>query len=111
MAKLDTLEAQKRVVENKIKHNFNTTDMNLEFILLYSEVAEAAKAWREEDPELGEELADIGIYLLGLAEFAGVDLGAEIEKKMLKNEKREYKVIGSKWIKTENAREVPEREE
>ena len=111
MAKLDTLEAQKRVVENKIKHNFNTTDMNLEFILLYSEVAEAAKAWREEGPELGEELADIGIYLLGLAEFAGVDLGAEIEKKMLKNEKREYKVIGSKWIKTENAREVPEREE
>lgn len=111
MAKLDTLEAQKRVVENKIKHNFNTTDMNLEFILLYSEVAEAAKAWREKDPELGEELADIGIYLLGLAEFAGVDLGAEIEKKMLKNEKREYKVIGSKWIKTENAREVPEREE
>ena len=111
MAKLDTLEAQKRVVENKIKHNFNTTDMNLEFILLYSEVAEAAKAWREEDPELGEELADIGIYLLGLAEFAGIDLGAEIEKKMLKNEKREYKVIGSKWIKTENAREVPEREE
>lgn len=111
MAKLDTLEAQKRVMENKIKHNFNTTDMNLEFILLYSEVAEAAKAWREKDPELGEELADIGIYLLGLAEFAGVDLGAEIEKKMLKNEKREYKVIGSKWIKTENAREVPEREE
>ena len=111
MAKLDTLEAQKRVMENKIKHNFNTTDMNLEFILLYSEVAEAAKAWREEDPELGEELADIGIYLLGLAEFAGIDLGAEIEKKMLKNEKREYKVIGSKWIKTENAREVPEREE
>ena len=74
-------------------------------------MAEAAKAWREKDPELGEELADIGIYLLGLAEFAGVDLGAEIEKKMLKNEKREYKVIGSKWIKTENAREVPEREE
>ena len=111
MAKLDTLEAQKRVMENKIKHNFNTTDMNLEFILLYSEVAEAAKAWREKDPELGEELADIGIYLLGLAEFAGIDLGAEIEKKMLKNEKREYKVIGSKWIKTENAREVPEREE
>ena len=111
MAKLDTLEAQKRVVENKIKHNFNTTDMNLEFILLYSEVAEAAKAWREEDPELGEELADIAIYLLGLAEFAGIDLGAEIEKKMLKNERREYKVIGSKWIKTENAREIPEKTE
>lgn len=111
MAKLDTREAQKRVVQNKINHNFNLTDMNLEFILMYSEVAEAAKAWREKDPELGEELADIGIYLLGIAELNGIDLGAEIEKKMLKNEKREYTVIGSKWIKTENAREVPENQE
>lgn len=110
MAKLDTLEAQKRVVDNKIKHNFNTSDMNLEFILLYSEVAEAAKAWREQDPELGEELADIGIYLLGLAEFAGIDLGAEIEKKMLKNERRRYKVIDGKWIKTENAADAHEDE-
>jgi NTP pyrophosphatase (non-canonical NTP hydrolase) len=41
-------------------------------------------------PEIGEELADVAIYLLGLAEILDVDLGNEILLKMEKNEKRVY---------------------
>lgn len=38
-------ETQKKVIENKINKGFNTTDINLEFNLLYGEVAEAFDAW------------------------------------------------------------------
>ena len=38
-------------------------------------------------------MADIGIYLLGLSEISGINLEEEIQKKVYKNSKREYKVI------------------
>ena len=40
---------------------------------------------------MGEELADVAIYLLGLAEMTGVDLQGEIEAKMAKNASRVYR--------------------
>ncbi len=42
---------------------------------------------------MGEELADVAIYLLGLSEILGIDLEDEIQKKVYKNSKREYKII------------------
>ena len=39
---------------------------------------------------MGEELADSAIYLLGLAEMAGVDLQNEIAAKIEKNAARVY---------------------
>jgi NTP pyrophosphatase (non-canonical NTP hydrolase) len=56
-----------------------------EFCLLYGEVAESFDAWRKDRQDLGEELADIAIYLFGLAEMTGVDLQREIENKIAKN--------------------------
>lgn len=43
--------------------------------------------------DLGEEFADIIIYLLGLSEILNIDLETEIVKKVNKNKHREYKVI------------------
>ncbi len=84
------LALQKRAYQNKLDHNFNVKDVNLEFCLLYGEVAEAYEAWNENHDDLDEELADVAIYLLGLAEILGIDLGDAILKKMQKNEKRVY---------------------
>lgn len=39
----------------------------------------------------GSELADIVIRVMDLAEFTGIDLGAEIEAKMAKNAAREHR--------------------
>jgi len=61
--------------------------------LLYGEVSEAYEAWRKHKEDLNEELADIAIYLMGLSEMLGFDLADEIEKKVIKNEKRIYKNI------------------
>ena len=42
---------------------------------------------------VGEELADVAIYLMGLSEMLGFDLEEEILKKVDKNGKRVYKNI------------------
>ena len=90
---MDLRETQKEVYQNKIDKGFNVTDVNKEFCLLYGEVAEAYDAWRKKKDDLGEELADIAIYLLGISEILGIDLAAEIENKTKINREREYKVI------------------
>ena len=90
---MDLKDIQKQIWQNKINKGFNTTDVNKEFCLLYGEVSEAYEAWRKKKDDLNEELADIAIYLMGLSEMLGYDLSDEIEKKVLKNEKRVYKKI------------------
>lgn len=51
--------------------------------------------------DFGLELADIAIYLLGIAEIIGVDLEQEILKKMEINEQREYQQVDGVLIKFE----------
>ena len=65
-------ETQKEVIQNKINHGFNTTDVNKEFLLLYGEVSEAYEAYRKKKDDLGGELADIAIYLMSIAEILGL---------------------------------------
>lgn len=86
-------EMQKEIWQNKINKGFNTTDVNKEFCLLYGEVSEAYEAWKKKKDDLGEELADIAIYLMGLSEMLGFDLEDEIINKVKKNEQRVYKKI------------------
>ncbi len=86
-------EIQKQIWQNKINKGFNTTDVNKEFCLLYGEVSEAYEAYRKKKDDLGEELADIAIYLMGISEMLGFDLEDQILSKVSKNEKRVYKNI------------------
>lgn len=90
---LDLKKLQKKIYQNKLNKGFNVTDVNKEFCLTYGEVAEAYEAWRKKKDDLGEELADVAIYLLGISEIVGIDLEEEIQRKVYKNAKREYKVI------------------
>jgi NTP pyrophosphatase (non-canonical NTP hydrolase) len=83
-------DIQRRAWDNKIAKGFNTSDVALEFGLLTAEVSEAFTAWRKRLPDLGEELADVFIYLVAVAEMNGIDLGTEIDRKLAKNEQRVY---------------------
>lgn len=58
--------------------------------LIASEVGEAVNECRGEEPSemLGEELADIILRVLDLAQWQGIDLEQEIAKKMAINEVR-----------------------
>ena len=90
---VDLNKLQKEIYQNKVDKGFNVTDVNKEFCLTYGEIAEAYDAWRKKKDDLGEELADVTIYLLGLSEILGINLEDEIQKKVLKNAKRQYKII------------------
>ena len=87
----DLLKFQKEIIENKKNHGFNTTDLNMEFCLAHGELSEAYIAMLKKQDDVGEELADAAIYILGIAELLGIDLGNEIEKKIEKNKTRVYK--------------------
>ena len=89
---IDTKKLQKVVIENKKRHGFNTTDIEFELLRLHGEANELFEAWRKNNKEnINEELADVGIFLLGIAEMLGSDLGEDIVNKMKINEKRIYK--------------------
>ena len=64
--------------ENKVAKGFNTTDVPLEFCLLLGEVAEAFDAWRKDRGTVGEELADVAVFLFSPAAMTGAE--AKIEK-------------------------------
>ena len=96
---IDLKKIQRDIIENKIEHGFNTTDICKEFCLLYGEVSEAYEAYRKKKNDLGEELADVAIYLLGISEILGFDLEKEINKKMKINKKRVYKKINGVNVK------------
>ncbi|MCB9798884.1 hypothetical protein H6758_04115, partial [Candidatus Nomurabacteria bacterium] len=51
---------------------------------------------------LGEEIADVVIYLLGLSEIVGVNLEEELLKKVEKNKNREYKRIDGVLTRTKD---------
>lgn len=87
---IDFKAFQKRVYQNKVNQGFNVTNVPLEFSLTYGELAEAFEAWRKKKDSVGEELADVLIYLMGLSEILGVDLESELLRKMEINEKRRY---------------------
>ena len=90
---IDLKQLQKDIYKNKLNKGFNVTDINKEFCLTYGEIAEAYEAWRKKQTDVGEEIADVVIYLLGLSEILNVDLETEILKKVNKNKHRQYKII------------------
>ncbi len=99
---VDIKQLQEKVYQNKVEHGFNVTDVYQEFCYLNCEISEAFEAWHRNGGEgLGEELADVAIYLLGLCEILGVDLETEILRKMEKNSKRKYMKVDGKWVHTE----------
>ena len=87
---MDLKQFQKRVYQNKLAKGFNVTDIYKEFCYTFGELSEACEAYMRQKGDLGEELADVMIYLFGLAEILGIDLEDEILRKMDKNEKRQY---------------------
>lgn len=90
---MSTIELQKRIYQNKLDKGWNVTNVEKEICLLHGEIAEFYEAYRKHLPTVGEELADIAIYLLGLAEILHVNLGTEILRKVGINALRQYAMV------------------
>lgn len=98
---MDFRGLQKEVYQNKVDHGFNVTDVNMEFCLTYGELGEAYQAWLKKHDNVGEEIADVVIFLMGLSEMLGIDLQKEIENKIEINKKRVYKKVNGVLVKEE----------
>lgn len=98
---VDLKKLQKEVYQNKINHGFNVTDLNLEFCYAFEELGEAHTAWIRKYDDLGEEIADVLIYLLGISQILNIDLEKELIKKIEKNSKRIYKNVNGVLTKVE----------
>ena len=89
---VDLAEIQKRIVKNKVAKGFNTSNIDKEFCLTYGELAEAYEKYSKSKPveELGEELIDVMIYLLGILELKGLNAEEILNRKLDINEQRVY---------------------
>jgi len=91
---------------NKLRHGWKVTtsedwednhEIPAVLMLIVSEVAEALEAFRKSDrSNFEEELADVGIRLIGLSHGMGIDLKAAILAKVEKNRHREFKHGGKR---------------
>lgn len=90
---VDLRKIQKQLWANKKTRGFNTTDVNLEFCLTFDELAEAFRAYRKQLPDVGEELADVMLYLLSLAKMLNINLEKEVLNKVEKNKNRKYRKV------------------
>lgn len=81
-----------KMAGRKFSDEFSNNAIGNRLMLITDEVSEAHEALRKNDTEnFKEELADIVIRVADLAGGLGVDLEAEIIKKMAKNKDRPYK--------------------
>ncbi len=73
--------------------------------LLMANFGEAYDAYWKKKGNVGEEIADVVIYLLGLSEILGIDLEKELLNKVEINKKRVYKKIDGIVTKVEKKEE------
>ena len=103
--KMDIEEMQKQIYQNKIDKGFDIRDCKeniyKQFNFISGEVAEAFEAYHKGLGTVGEELADVAIYIMGLCEILNISLKDEIEKKMEINKNRVYKNVNGAMIKEE----------
>ena len=101
MVDLDKL--QKEVYKNKIDKGFDIRDnrenIYKQFNFIQGEVAEAFEAYHKGMDTLGEELADVCLYILGLCEIKGISLEKEILNKLEIIKKRKYVKINGAMVK------------
>ncbi|MBQ9792836.1 MAG: hypothetical protein IJW32_06120 [Clostridia bacterium] len=101
MVDLDKL--QKEVYQNKIDKGFDIRDnrenIYKQFNFIQGEVAEAFEAYHKGMDSLGEELADVCLYILGLCEIKGISLEKEILNKLEIIKKRKYVKVNGAMVK------------
>jgi NTP pyrophosphatase (non-canonical NTP hydrolase) len=91
-------ELQARVWANKVSHGFNTTNVEREFNYTYAELSEAYEAYKKCESTVGEELADVVMFTLSLAQMLKIDLEKELALKAEMNEKRQYKELNGHHV-------------
>lgn len=100
---VDLDKIQQEVYQNKVNKGFNVKDdkenIFRQFCLLQGELAEAFEAYNKNLDTLGEELADVCLYILGLCQIKGISLEKELLRKLEIIKTRKYKCVNGVWLK------------
>ena len=106
---VDLATLQKQVYQNKIDKGFDIRDnkenMFKQFCYIQGELSEAFEAYNHNTGTLGEELADVCLYVLGVCEIKGINLEQEILKKLEIIKKRKYVKINGSMVKEDKLTE------
>ncbi|MFV0626320.1 MAG: MazG nucleotide pyrophosphohydrolase domain-containing protein [Alphaproteobacteria bacterium] len=98
-------DLQEYITAMKIERGFNTTDKVMECFYLMEEVGELVKAVRKNlknmqidanktyDTSVGEEVADVLIFLLNIANLHGIDVEQAFRDKEEINKRRTWKKV------------------
>ena len=80
---IDLRYLQREVYQNKVRRNFNVTDVGKEIVLMVEELGELAHAYKNSDKrpapdishkdEMVDAVGDLMVYCLGLCEMLDVD--------------------------------------
>lgn len=100
---VDLDQMQKEVYQNKVDKGFgiedNKENIYKQFCFIQGEVAEAFEAYHKGMDSLGEELADVCLYILGLCEIRGISLEKELKNKLEIIKKRKYICVNGAMVK------------
>jgi Predicted pyrophosphatase len=99
---IDLKELQKQIYQNKVDKHFNVSDIPKEFCFAQAELSEAFTAYIRHEEGIGEELADVFIFLLSIAEMLDVDLEKELLSKIERNKKRTYVTVNGALVKADD---------
>ena len=87
---VDLKKLQKEVMRNKLEKGF-TTDTAIDFCRAHEELSEAFSKYNKSQSGVGEEFADVMIFILGMCEKMGFNLEKELVRKIKINAKRKYR--------------------
>ena len=87
---VSTKDLQFRIIKNKRLQDFGTDAVNNEILILHSDVAEAWNRFSKNLGGINEKLVDAAMQLLCISEMNDVDLGEEIIRRILQEEKRTF---------------------
>ena len=111
---VDLQQLQKQVYQNKLDKGFDVRDnkenMFKQFCYIQGELSEAFDAYNHNTGTLGEELADVVLYILGLCEIKNINLEEEILKKLEVIKKRKYVKINGSMIRVEKLTEEQKKQ-
>jgi NTP pyrophosphatase (non-canonical NTP hydrolase) len=88
---VDLKELQQEILANRKEKGFPLSDVTYDFCRAYEELSEAFSKYDRNQPGVAEELADVMIFLMGIANSLNFDLEKELLRKIEVNKKRQYK--------------------
>lgn len=94
---IDLRDLQQEIYNNKVRHQWNVTDVGKEIVLMVEELGELARAYKNSNKlpaaeidqrgEITDAIGDLMIYCLGLCAMMDLN-GEEVLTKIVENNKQ-----------------------